>query len=103
VQKATVGIDPLCHDSVVPSLACRICGQVIYATVPLDQLFAEERRCPRCPATLTDDRRAANRRGSIRRWNAPENPGPPFGVERRMAERRHGQRRRDDARTLVGV
>jgi hypothetical protein len=103
VRLVTAARGRLCHDSGVPSLACRTCGRVVYATVPLDQLFAEERGCPRCGALLADDRRSGTRRGSIRRWNPPDDPGPTFGVERRMSDRRLAQRRADDARTLVGI
>jgi hypothetical protein len=85
----------------MPSLACRACGRVIYTTAPLDQLFAEERRCPRCGAMLTDDRRTENRRQRPRRQHPVDDPGPPFGVERRIDDRRGGQRRRNDAKAVL--
>ena len=37
----------------LPRLACRACGRQIYTTAPLESLFAEERRCPRCGASST--------------------------------------------------
>ena len=46
-------------------------------TVPLESLFAEERRCPRCGALLNDERRDAERRLTNRRQNPPDDPGPP--------------------------
>jgi ribosomal protein S27AE len=80
----------------MPSLACRICGRVVYATAELDTLFAEERRCPRCGYVLAAERRTGNRRKAERRQNAPDVPGSPGGVERRLAERRLVKRRRDE-------
>jgi len=77
----------------VPQLACWSCGRQIYTTAPLDSLFSEERRCPRCGAFLDKERRAEERRDRNRRQNPPEEPGPPDGVERRMADRRVNRRR----------
>jgi hypothetical protein len=54
------------------------------------QLFAEERRCPRCGASLNDDRRVWDRRSYIRRQ---KDGVSPTGVERRMGDRRSAQRR----------
>ena len=34
----------------MPKLACWSCGRQIYAVAPINSLFAEERRCPRCGA-----------------------------------------------------
>ena len=79
----------------MPRLACRSCGRQIYATVPLESLFAEERRCPRCGANLNNDRRDAERRLLARRQNPAEEPGPPATGEQRTAERRKGPRRKD--------
>ena len=67
-----------------------------YVSGPIEALFAEERRCPRCGAYLEGDRREGNRRHMHRRQNPPDDPGPPQGVERRVADRRQGSRRRDD-------
>ncbi len=61
----------------MPKLSCRSCGRQIYTVAPLEALFAEERRCPRCGAFLHDDRRAAERRLIHRRLNPPNDPGPP--------------------------
>jgi hypothetical protein len=77
----------------VPRLACWSCGRVIYATAPIEALFVEERRCPRCGAMMNSERREEERRQSIRRQGSPSSPGPPDGVERRLEERRRGQRR----------
>jgi DNA-directed RNA polymerase subunit RPC12/RpoP len=77
----------------VPQLACWSCGRQIYTTAPLDSLFSEERRCPRCGAFLDKERRAEERRERNRRQNAPEEAGPPDAVERRMADRRVNRRR----------
>ncbi|OGN87508.1 MAG: hypothetical protein A2X23_03405 [Chloroflexi bacterium GWC2_73_18] len=79
----------------MPQLACRTCGRRVYTTVPLEALFAEERRCPRCGARLDPERRGTERRQANRRQNPPGDPGPPPGVpERRKRERRKGPRRR---------
>ena len=80
----------------MPTLACRICGRVVYTASALDSLFAEERRCPRCGGMLFGERRVSNRRKGERRRNPPDDPGPPGSFERRASERRRGQRRRDD-------
>ena len=77
----------------MPKLACRSCGRQIYTVSPLESLFAEERRCPRCGANLDGERRANERRERIRRQNPPDDPGPPDGVERRIADRRVERRR----------
>jgi len=77
----------------VPKLACRSCGRQIYTVSPIDALFAEERRCPRCGAFLDAERREHDRRQEIRRQNPLEDPGPPDGVERRSTERRQQRRR----------
>ena len=82
----------------MPRIICRTCGREVYATAPLEQLFADERRCPRCGAPLQNDRRGGDRRGVDRRVNPPDNPGPPPGTgERRVGERRKGARRHGDA------
>ena len=78
----------------MPRLACRSCGRQIYTTAPIEALFSEERRCPRCGANLATDRRQGDRRQGDRRKNPPDSPGPPGGIERRVADRRRGPRRR---------
>jgi hypothetical protein len=79
----------------VPKLACRSCGRQIYTVAPLESLFAEERRCPRCGAYLETERRDSERRQRVRRQNPPDEPGPPPDTgERRVAERRVSRRRR---------
>jgi len=80
----------------VPRLACRSCGRQIYAVAPLESLFAEERRCPRCGAPLNTERRESDRRQGDRRQNPADDPGPPDGVERRVEERRIARRRRGE-------
>ena len=78
----------------MPKLACRACGRQIYTTVPLESLFAEERRCPRCGALLSDERRDSERRVTNRRQNPSDDPGPPDNeAERRIADRRASRRR----------
>jgi hypothetical protein len=78
----------------VPRLACWSCGRQIYTVSPLESLFAEERRCPRCGAYLEAERRGGERRERIRRVNPKDDPGPPKDTgERRIAERRIGRRR----------
>lgn len=77
----------------MPRLACWVCGRQIYTVSPIEALFAEERRCPRCGAFLNPERREIERRSTIRRENPPDDPGPPDGEERRVADRRSGQRR----------
>ena len=61
----------------MPRLACWSCGREIYTVAPLESLFAEERRCPRCGAFLRADRRDAERRQHNRRVNPAHDPGPP--------------------------
>jgi len=75
-------------------LACRACGRRIYTVAPMESLFAEGRRCPRCGAHLDMDRREHDRRQVVRRVNPPDRPGPPAG----LAERRRGERRRHQRR-----
>jgi ribosomal protein S27AE len=78
----------------MPRLACWSCGRTIYTTVPLDSLFAEERRCPRCGAFLDKERRDTERRETSRRVNPTADPGPPSAEgERRLADRRSRRRR----------
>jgi hypothetical protein len=77
----------------MPRLACWSCGRQLYTVAPLEALFTEERRCPRCGAFLNPERREAERRGTIRRQNPPDDPGPPDETERRVAERRTVRRR----------
>ncbi len=78
----------------MPKLACWSCGRQIYTVSPLESLFAEERRCPRCGAFLSPERREVERRERHRRTNPPDDPGPsePEG-ERRVDQRRKGPRR----------
>jgi len=81
----------------VPKLACHACGRQIYTVAPLEALFAEERRCPRCGALLSTERRELDRRQRMRRVNPPDDPGPPVETgERRSGERRQGPRRGGD-------
>jgi hypothetical protein len=61
----------------MPKLSCRSCGRQIYTVAPLEALFAEERRCPRCGAFLHEDRRMVQRRVGFRRTNPRNDPGPP--------------------------
>ena len=80
----------------MPRLACWSCGRQIYTVSPLESLFAEERRCPRCGAFLDQERRDTERRERLRRQNPPDDPGPPPGTqERRIADRRTRRRRTD--------
>jgi hypothetical protein len=81
----------------MPRIVCRHCGREIYTTAPIEHLFADERRCPRCGAALQDDRRSNDRRKEHRRVNPPDAPGPPAETERRVEERRKGRRRRADS------
>jgi len=72
-------------------LACFRCGAGLFATAPLDRLFADERRCPRCGVPLHDDRRVSERRVEPPgRLNvaAPGRKGPC------VQDRRKGDRRR---------
>ena len=81
----------------MPKLACRACGRQIYTVAPMDALFAEERRCPRCGATLAAERRELDRRQTQRRLNPPHSPGPPAETgERRLGEWRAQRRRLSD-------
>ncbi len=78
----------------MPRIVCRTCGREVYATAPIEQLFADERRCPRCGAPLQNDRRDVERRRVSRRVNPAEEPGAPEPPgELRVDERRKGRRR----------
>jgi hypothetical protein len=78
----------------MPRLACWSCGRQIYTVSPIESLFAEERRCPRCGAYLNPERRELERRERLRRMNPADEPGPPAAAdERRSTDRRGGQRR----------
>jgi hypothetical protein len=78
----------------MPRLSCWSCGRQIYTVTPLDSLFAEERRCPRCGAFLKDERRDSERRSYIRREKPAGRPAPPIDEERRLEDRRTGRRRK---------
>jgi ribosomal protein S27AE len=78
----------------MPRLACWSCGRQIYTVAPLESLFAEERRCPRCGAFLNGERREDDRRWLLRRQNPLDDPGPPSEEERRLEERRKARRRK---------
>jgi hypothetical protein len=79
----------------MPRLACYSCGRLIYTVSPLESLFAEERRCPRCGAWLNGERRTDERRTTMRREHPPVDPGPEAKKkERRTAERRVQRRRK---------
>ena len=78
----------------MPRLACWSCGRQIYTVAPLESLFTEERRCPRCGAFLNDERRDIDRRGYVRRQNPRADPGSPTEEERRLEERRAARRRK---------
>lgn len=84
----------------MPSLSCRICGRVVYTTASHDDLFAEERRCPRCGGLLYPERRLSQRRTGERRKNPVDDPGPPGGTERREQQRRRVTRRRDEGKAF---
>jgi ribosome-binding protein aMBF1 (putative translation factor) len=84
----------------MPTLACRICGRVVYTTADVENLFAEESRCPRCGGPLWMERRTASRRKFERRQNPAADPGPPSGVERRGSDRRVHKRRREDGKSF---
>jgi ribosomal protein S27AE len=84
------------YDPSMPRLACLTCGRQLYSVEVLEAMRPEERRCPRCGALFTLDRRAGGRRGMDRRENPPDAPGSPEGVERRVADRRTGPRRASD-------
>lgn len=79
----------------MPHLACWSCGRQIYTVAPIESLFMEERRCPRCGAFLSRDRRESQRRSDVRRQNPAADPGPPpHERERRDAPDRRAARRR---------
>jgi hypothetical protein len=61
----------------MPKLSCWSCGRQIYTVSPLESLFPEERRCPRCGAYLNRERRETERRVAHRRVNPAHDPGPP--------------------------
>jgi hypothetical protein len=78
----------------MPHLACWSCGRQIYTVAPLQSLFAEERRCPRCGANLNPERREHERREVIRRAGEAT-VSPPEGQDRRGEDRRKARRRKN--------
>ena len=78
----------------MPRLACWSCGRQIYTVSPIESLFAEERRCPRCGAYLNTERREIERREQARRQNPLDEPGPPGTADERRANDRRGKPRR---------
>jgi hypothetical protein len=86
----------------MPRLACWSCGRQIYTVAPLESLFAEERRCPRCGAFLNPERREEERRRMIRRQNSLDDPGPPAEADERRVEERRRKRRRGGAAGATG-
>lgn len=82
----------------MPRIICRTCGREVYATAPIEQLFADERRCPRCGAPLQNDRRATDRRQANRREIQPMHRVRPKSTEeRRVKDRREDRRRGADS------
>jgi ribosomal protein S27AE len=77
----------------MPRLVCFTCGRTLWATLPAAQLFAEERRCPKCGEPLADDRRLLARRTGFGRRQVTKGESPT-GEERRSEERRKYQRRK---------
>jgi ribosomal protein S27AE len=79
----------------MPRLACWSCGRQVFSASPLDLLFVDERRCPRCGAFMNLDRREIDRREWNRRETGRGAAGPPAEAgERRTGDRRTGRRRR---------
>lgn len=76
-------------------LACWSCGQRIYTVSAIESLDAEERRCPRCGASLKSERRDADRRRLVRR-DLPGESGPHV-EEQRMEDLRKSRRRKNAA------
>ena len=84
----------------MPNLACRICGRVVYTTAPLESLFAEERRCPRCGGMLSPDRRVGDSREPEQPGDPPTDPGSPPSPDPPADDRGLMRRRRDDAQSF---
>ncbi len=82
----------------MPRLACWSCGRTIYATSPLESLFAEERRCPRCGTLMNLERRDAR---ASRARPSPEPPGRAGSAARGRAPRRGATVRRSPSRALA--
>ena len=80
----------------MPHLACWSCGRQIYTVSPIESLFAEERRCPRCGAALRDERRHGERREAFRRSPSADGTAKD-GEERRAGDRRKDRRRKNNA------
>jgi hypothetical protein len=85
----------------MPRLACWSCGRQIYTVSPIESLFAEERRCPRCGAYLNAERREAERRNRLRRLNPFDEPGPPEPTDERREDDRRAQQRRSGGASSV--
>ena len=78
----------------MPRLACWSCGRQVYTVDPIEALFSEERRCPRCGAYLSEERRETNRRITTRRTKQVDDPASlPDGEQRVEADRRKANRR----------
>ena len=76
----------------MPKLACWSCGRQIYAVAPIDSLFAEERRCPRCGAFMDRERREGSRDEHRAAGGAAEDPL----AKDEITERRDGVAVRDE-------
>ena len=70
----------------MPRLACWSCGRQIYATSPLESLFVDERRCPRCGVPMNLERREVERRER----DPPPEPARVIPVPRAEAGERRG-------------
>jgi DNA-directed RNA polymerase subunit RPC12/RpoP len=79
----------------MPRIVCYTCGRQVYTTERFESLSLEERRCPRCGASMHVERRETERRHTNRRQNPGDEPGPPTDGERRSGDRRTTRRRRD--------
>jgi DNA-directed RNA polymerase subunit RPC12/RpoP len=77
----------------MPELVCPACGKRIFTSEPMDRLFRDERRCPRCGADLRAERREVERRDGVRRQGQPPDPAPAAD-DRRADERRKSRGRR---------
>ena len=78
----------------MPHLACWSCGRSLYTVSPLESLFPDERRCPRCGAFLRNERRTVERRTAFRRVGTQHDLDPAATEgERRRGDRRKQQRR----------
>ena len=77
----------------MPQLSCCSCGRQIYTVSPLEALFAEERRCPRCGTPMQEERRETGAPDDDPAREPGERPGTAAGTDAGRADAPDASRR----------